>query len=91
MTDHLVQPTTEERKVIMATDPEKATGQFIATRSAARSAELMVLYVERTGPNQYNHQIGTEPDTEFIGKLESILAKVQPLQTKGSDSRPGYR
>jgi len=91
MVDHLVQPTPEERAVIMAADPAQATGEFITTRGAARPAELMVLYVERLGQNQYTHQIGTKPDTEFIGKLESILANVQPLQTKGLDSRPGYR
>ena len=83
MTDHLVQPTAEERRVIMAADPSKATGKFITTRGAAEPELLMVLYVERLGKNHYTHQIGTTPDTEFIGKLEAILAGVRPLQTKG--------
>jgi hypothetical protein len=91
MVDHLVQPTAEERRVIMAADPAKATGEFIATRGAARPAELMVLYVERMGMNQYTHQIGTQPDTQFIEKLEQILEGIEPQQTKGLDSRPGYR
>ncbi|MAH07182.1 hypothetical protein CMI38_02950 [Candidatus Pacearchaeota archaeon] len=91
MQDHLVQPMSEERRVIMATDSTQATGEHITTRGSARPAELMVLYVERTGPNQYTHQIGEKPDTEFIDKLESILENVQPLQTKGIGFRPGYR
>ncbi len=88
MIDHLVQPTAEERKVIMAADPAKANGRFKMTRGAT---ELMVLYIERLGKNQYTHQIGIKPDNEFIGKLEAILMNVRPLQTKGFDFKPGYR
>lgn len=91
MTEHLVQPTHEERGVIMSADPAQATGRLIQTRGLERPAELMVLYVERLGPNQYSHEIGTKPDTEFIEKLERILADVQPIQTKCLDFRPGYR
>jgi len=91
MVSHLVQPTAEEREVVMAADPTKATGEFIRTRGAVRPAELMVLYVERKGPNQYSHQVGTQPDTEFIEKLEGILANVQPSQTKSFHTRPGQR
>lgn len=91
MTDHLVQPTAEERAAVMSADPAQATGKFITTIGAPRPARLMVLYVNRLGQNQYTHQIGTEPDTEFIGKLESILANVEPLQTKGLGFKSGYR
>jgi len=91
MVDHLVQPTAEERAVILAADPAHATGQFISTRGAPQPPVLMVLYVERLGPSQYTHQIGTKPDTAFIGKLERVLANVQPLQTKSLDFRLGYR
>lgn len=91
MVDHFVQPTAEEKQVIMAADPKKAAGEFITTRGAARPAELMVLYVERLGKNQYTHQIGNNPDYEFIEKLEAILAGISPLQTKGFNFKPSYR
>jgi hypothetical protein len=91
MINHLIQPTAEEKKVIMTADPAKAVGQFIGTRNLEDPKHLMVLYVERTNENQYSHQVGTKADTEFINKLEQILEQVKPLQTKGSDFRPGYR
>ncbi|MBR9704807.1 hypothetical protein GOV12_05320 [Candidatus Pacearchaeota archaeon] len=91
MLDHLVQPTDEERTVIMEADPSNASGMFISTRGAETPEELMVLYVQRTGVGQYTHEVGTEPDVEFIKKLESILEKVQPCGTKGLGNRPGYR
>jgi hypothetical protein len=88
MIKHLVQPTAEEREIIMAADSLKAIGELIGTRSAARPEELMVLYVENTGKNKYTHEIGDKPDIEFINQLERILAKAKPWQTKGI---PGYR
>lgn len=72
----------------MAADPEKATGTKIQTRGLEGPEHLMVLYVEKTEKG-YTHQIGTKPDTEFIGKLETILKKFEPYQTKGF--KPGYR
>nr|MCK4930098.1 hypothetical protein [Nanoarchaeota archaeon] len=88
MTKHLVQPTKREKEVIMSADPEKATGRFIQTRGTENPEELMVLYVEKT-ESGYTHQIGTKPDTKFIEKLETILKKFEPYQTKGF--KPGYR
>jgi len=89
MINHLIQPTAEERKTIMAADPAKAKRECIMTRSsAAMPADLMVLYVEKTGKNIYTHEIGEKPDTEFINKLEKIIGNKTPWQTKGI---PGYR
>jgi len=83
MVDHLVQPTAQERKVIMSADPAKATGELMQTRSIQPSLTgLQVMYVEEHGSG-YSHKVGTEPDWEFIKKLESILACTNPLQTKG--------
>lgn len=89
MADHLIQPTAEEREVILAADSALAVGEFFTTRSV--EPELLVLYVERLGQNRYTHQIGTTPDIEFMGKLEKILANIQPLQSKGLSFKPGYR
>lgn len=88
MTEHLVQPTAREREVIMKADPEQATGERIQTRGLERPEYLMVLYVEKTEKG-YTHEIGAKPDTEFIEKLEKIVKRFDPVQTKGSE--PGYR
>ncbi len=88
MDEHLVQPTELERDVVMSADPTRATGQLIRTRSSQRSEEIKVMYVEKTDTG-YTHQIGTKSDVPFINKLETILNKIQPLQTKGIG--PVYR
>lgn len=90
MTEHLVQPTQREREVVMGADPSRATGEFFGTRSFQKTEEIMLMYVERENGG-YTHQIGAEPDMEFIEKLEDILANVEPLRTKGFNSEPGYR
>jgi len=88
MTEHFVQPTEREREVVMSADPTQATGQLIGTRSLQRPEEVMIMYVEKTNTG-YTHQIGTQPDTQFIDKLETILNRIQPLQTKSIG--PVYR
>ena len=85
MTEHLVQPTERERYLIMAADVEHADGihlYSLGTGTSGRPEYEQVLYVEKIGSG-YSHTIGTEPDTEFISKLERILAHVNPTQTKG--------
>jgi len=89
--DHLIQPTSEERSVVLAADLSTVTGQFVQTRSIATPRELLVLYVERLGKNRYSHIVGSERDVEFISKLEQLLEKVQSVQTKKLYGMPGYR
>lgn len=78
MTEHLVQPTERARGIVMAADLNQATGQLISTRSLQRPEEVRIMYVEKTDTG-YTHQIGKQPDTQFIDKLEKILDKTQPL------------
>jgi hypothetical protein len=92
MTEHLVQPTLQEREVIMAADPSKVEGSFITTRSINSFPEIKILYVEKLEDGSYTHQIGKQVDTQFMTKLEQILDRVRPLQTKSLfNSKPGYR
>ena len=86
MTEHLIQPTQREREVVMKADPSQAIGNFMTTRSAVEPEHVKVLYVERIDQNQYSHQVGTQPDTQFIHKLETIIKNIEPAQTKGFDS-----
>lgn len=82
MTDHLVQPLKREKEVVMSATPEHAQTVMIGTFSLRRPEEVKVLYVEKT-PDGYTHKIGDSVDTEFMKKLEILLSKVEPLQTKG--------
>lgn len=92
ITSHLVQPTIQEREIIMSADPSKTEGSFITTRGMNSFPEIKILYVEKLEDGKYSHQVGTQVDTEFITKLEKILNAVEPLQTKSvCDSKPGYR
>jgi len=77
MTEHLIQPTQREREFVMAADPNQATGTLITTRSQERPKELRIMYVEKNETG-YSHQIGTQPDIQFIDKLETILNGIQP-------------
>jgi len=74
MTEHLVQPTEREREIVMSAELDQATCQLINTRSLQRPEEIKIMYVEKTDTG-YTHQIGKQPDTEFINKLETILDK----------------
>jgi len=74
-TEHLVQPTAREREVVMDADPSTVSGRRRLTRSLHQQETVKILYVERTDSG-YTHDVGTEPDTEFIDKLELILSKV---------------
>lgn len=80
--DHLVQPLEREREVVMSANPEYARTMRVLTRSLQRPEEVKVLYVEKT-PDGYTHEIGDRVDTEFMKKLEVLLSKVEPIQTKG--------
>lgn len=77
--DHLVQPTIEEREIIMSADSSQSKGVLISTRGFFNPVELKVFYVERLGLNKYTHNIGEKPDIEFVEKLESILSNARPL------------
>lgn len=79
MTEHLIQPTDLEREVIMAANPDQATGRRVITKSVE---EIKILYVEKTDTG-YTHQIGTEPDIQFIEQLEKILDGIEPRRTRG--------
>lgn len=74
MVEHLVQPTEEETRVVMAADPKKASARM----PAKRVREVKIMQVERG----YDHPIGTKPDTEFIQKLKSISFCLR-VYTKG--------
>lgn len=76
--EHRVQPTEEERRVVMQANPEKANGQEFFTRSTNNFPEIKILYVEKTAEG-YSHKIGEIVDEEFLNKLESILANTEPL------------
>jgi hypothetical protein len=91
MQEHLVQPTNEEREIVLSANPKNVSGTFIGTRGLQSFREVKILYVEKLESGGYTHQIGTSPDTEFINKLEEIIQGIEPLQTKGIDSKPGYR
>jgi len=86
MTEHFVQPTKRERYIVMRADVDLTDGIEVGTLGkeppGKRPEFEQVLYVEKKG-DTYSHRIGTEPDTEFIGKLERILAHVDATQTKG--------
>ena len=84
MTEHLVQPNENEREIVMAADPSKATGILAGTLSISKEIpeEVLIMYVEKT-ESGYTHQTGIKPDVEFINKLEAILSKVPPWRTKG--------
>ena len=90
MLEHLIQPNKEEREAIMNANPQKASGKLIRMRSAEKPKEVNVMYVEKTDDG-YSHEIGMVPDYEFIRKLESILSRIEPLQTKGIRARKRYR
>ncbi len=79
MLQHFVQPTEREREIIMSADPSQASGRERLTRSLME--EVRILYVEKTSRG-YTHEVGTEPDTKFIEKLERILSCTKPRQTK---------
>lgn len=82
MTEHLVQPTKIEKDVIMNADPRYVKKAFWKNGPPQDMKEIQVLYVEKTSGG-YTHSIGKRIDSEFIEKLEAILSKVEPLQTKG--------
>jgi translation initiation factor 2B subunit (eIF-2B alpha/beta/delta family) len=77
--DHFVQPTEEERTIIMTADPEKASVNVAYT--FGKQEMKLILYVEKTDKG-YTHRTGEKPDKEFIGKLEEILKKIEPEQTR---------
>ncbi|MBI2042810.1 hypothetical protein HYT25_00275 [Candidatus Pacearchaeota archaeon] len=79
MINHLVQPLSEEREIIMGADLNDVKGSVVGTRGITLPRQI--LYVEKTDEG-YTHQIGTKPDQKFIDKLESILERIEPLQTK---------
>ena len=84
MTKHLVQPTEQERDFVMRANHAHVDCDHAYTCGTfgSRPREILVLYVEKKG-NNYTHPIGTQPDTEFISKLEQLLAKGKRIQTRG--------
>lgn len=87
--EHLVQPTEEERETVMKSNPKRASGKLVTTKSIDMPRELNILYVERLGRNRYTHEIGTTPDSEFIEKLETLLGKARTMQTFSEDRNRG--
>jgi hypothetical protein len=86
--NHLVQPTKEERDIVMNADSAKAQGMELCTMGIPRPGEnfmgyksVLIMYVEKT-PGGYTHEVGNAPDTAFISKLEKLLENMKPIQTK---------
>jgi hypothetical protein len=82
MIDHLVQPLKKEREIVMSANPENARTVNILTYYPQRLEQVNILYVEKI-PDGYTHEVGNSVDSEFMEKLEVLLSKVEPLQTKG--------
>jgi hypothetical protein len=82
MTRHLVQPTKREKEVVMSADPNYVKRAFWENGPPKDMEKIQILYVEKASGG-YTHPIGDKVDTEFAEKLEIILSKVKPNQTKG--------
>ncbi|MBS3091144.1 hypothetical protein J4217_01700 [Candidatus Pacearchaeota archaeon] len=80
MLDHLVQPNQKEREIIMKADPSRANRQLPKIQLLS-SATTKVLHIT-TNLLGYSHQIGLQPDIQFINKLESILRPFIPLEER---------
>lgn len=79
MVDHLVQPSSREREIIMGANPEMISGKLVAHRGISDIEKI--LYVERVG-DSYTHSVGSKPDTEFIEKLDELILKIVPYYNK---------
>ncbi len=77
--DHRVQPSENERSIVMNLSPDKVRGRIIQTRSITGIPVegVPILYVEKT-ENGYSHEIGEDVDWRFTQHLDSLLTNSIP-------------